>query len=221
MSETAKSATKNQNPNKLEKVAKPEQSKKTTKKSKKGLIAALVAIIGGVLAVVIVIVLLNGGYDRKPETFTIKNDRRGSAVTFEFAAEALGYETKNSTDGIRFAHPENKSNIIVRLYDVYKQDLIKPADAFSADQYRDWSEVKFGGLEGYKIFRSAEDLADRVEIALVLDMYDEEKSRVDGITIMIEQSPTQSRDAEFNPFKFYESEDFKHLLETIKLTIEE
>ncbi|MBR2543668.1 hypothetical protein IKF03_03715 [Candidatus Saccharibacteria bacterium] len=204
-----------------EKAKKTEEKseKKTTKKGKGGLIAGIICGVVAVIVAVVLIIVLGGGYKKKTETFTIKNEKRGSEVTFDFAAEELGYEAKDSTDGIKFTNPEDKSTITLRLYDTNKRDIIKPADAFYSDKYHDWSEIKVGDYEGFKIFRSA-DLAGKVEMGLVLDMYDEEKSRVDGLTIIIEQSSMQPREAEFNPIEFYESEDFQHLLKTIKLKVE-
>ena len=197
-----------------------ENAKKTEKKSKTGLIAGIIGGLAVVIVAVVLVIVLGGGYKKKTETFTIKNDSRGSEVTFDFAAEELGYKAEDYVNGIKFTNPEDKSTITIRLYDIWERDIIKPADAFYSDKYHDWSEVKFGDYEGFKIFKTAE-LASKVEMALVLDMYDEEKSRVDGVTIVIDQSPMQPRDAEFDPIKFYESEDFKHLLETMKLTVAE
>lgn len=192
-----------------------EEEKKTTKKGR--LTKALIVIVGGIITVAIVAVLLNSGYNKKTETFTIKSSSRGSEVTFDFAAKELGYETETSTNGIKFTNPEDKSIITIRRYDTWERSLIKPADAFYSDDYHDWSEIKVGDFEGFKIFKTAE-LASKVEMALILEMYDESTSRVDGLTIEIIQSPMQPRDAEFDPIKFYESEDFKHLVETMKLT---
>ena len=95
-----------------------------------------------------------------------------------------------------------------------------PPDAFYSDKYHDWSEIKVGKYEGFKIYKTA-DLANKVEMALVLDMYDEEKSRVDGVTIMIDQSPMQPREYDWDAISFYESDDFQHMLETMKLTVVE
>ena len=197
-----------------------EKAKKPEKKSKTGLIAGIIGGLAVVIIAVVLVIVLGGGYKKKTETFTIKNDSRGSEVTFDFAAEELGYKAEDYVNGIKFTNPEDKSTITIRLYDIWERDIIKPADAFYSDKYHDWSEVKFGDYEGFKVFYSAE-LASKVEMALVLDMYDESTSRVDGVTIMIEQSPMQPRDAEFDPIKFYESEDFKHLVETMKLTVAE
>lgn len=206
---------------KVEKAEKAEKAeKKSAKKGKGGLIGAIIGCVVVVAAVVIAVIMLAGGYNKKTETYTIKNDKRGSEVTFEFAGEELGYETKDSTDGIKFTHPDIKSIITLRLYDTNKRDIIKPEDAFYSDKYHDWSEIKVGDYEGYKIYRSA-DLANKVEMGLVLDMYDSEKSRVDGLTIIIEQSPMQPREYEWDAISFYESDDFKHLLNTLKLTVNE
>ena len=216
--EKAKSAAKN---SKTEKTEKPEQSKKTNKKStNKGLVWGIIG--GAVVAIVAIVVaiIVGTGYHKKTETYTITNDRRGSEVSFEFAGEELGYKTEEYPNGIKFVHPDIKSIITLRLYDTNERDIMKPADAFYSDKYHDWSEIKVGDFEGFKIFRSA-DLANKVEMGLVLDMYDESKSRVDGLTIIIEQSSMQPREYDWDAISFYESDDFKHLLDTIKFTVNE
>ena len=201
--------------------------KKSEKKDNKGWIAA--AIVGGVVAVVaivgVVIGVTSGGekepeYSKKTETYVAKNEKRGSEVSFEFAAEELGYEAKDYTNGIEFTNPEDKSSIRIRVYDEYYKNLIKDEDAFSTKSFRDYVKGEFAGHEGYKIVKFG-SLASSIEMALVLDMYDSSKSRVDGVAIQIVQSPMQPREEEFNSEKFFESEDFQHLLKTLKLKVNE
>ena len=205
---------------KAKKSEKKTEKVEKTKKGKGGLIAGVICGVVAIVVAVVLVIVFGGGYKKKTETYTIKNEKRGSEVTFDFAAEELGYEVKDSTDGIKFVHPEMKSTITLRLYDTNKRDIIKPADAFYSDKYHDWSEIKVGDYEGFKIYRSA-DMMNKVEMALVLDMYDEEKSRVDGVTIVVEQSPMQPREYDWDAISFYESEDFQHLLKTMKLTVNE
>lgn len=199
--------------------------KDTAKKdaAKKGKVGLIIGIVCGAVALIVAAVLIfviSTGYHKKTETFTIKNESRGSELSFDFAAEELGYEAKDSYNGIEFSNPEDKSSIRVRLYDANERDIIKPADSFYSDNYHDWSEIKVGDYQGFKIYYNAE-LFGKVEMALVLDMYDESKSRVDGITLEVVQSPMQPRASEFDPIKFYESEDFQHILKTIKFTAPE
>ena len=201
--------------------------KKSEKKSNKGWIAAAVGGVVAVAAIVgIVIGVTSGGgekepeYSKKTETYVAKNEKRGSEVSFEFAADELGYEVKDYINGLEFTNPEDKSSIKIRVYDEYYKNLIKDENAFSTKSYRDYEKGEFAGHEGYKIVKFG-SLASSIEMALVLDMYDSSKSRVDGVAIQIIQSPMQPREAEFNPEKFFESEDFQHLLNTLKLTVNE
>lgn len=182
-----------------------------------------------ILSIMLIVIMLASGlfiltgcekkYNKEVETYTIeRNDEDVDAkLTFELAKE-LGYTAKESSHTIALENSENLSKIDVRLVYDYKNSasVTKDEKSFYTDKYQGFQQVELGEYKGWSIWYKAE-LMTKYEIELVLTQPDS-SNKVYAVDVNVAQSPLEAGKA-FNTEEFVNSEDFQHLLNSIKIEV--
>ena len=178
-----------------------------------------------IISAILVVILLtlglfiltgcNKGYNKEVETYTIEKEK--AKVSFEFAKD-LGYEATQSQSKIELYNAENLSRLNIRVYYDYpaSSNITKDEKSFYSDSYQDYKKETIGEYEGWSIYKRAE-LLTNYEINLKLTKQNEDK-KVYAIDINVEQSPLE-KGKSFNTDEFVNSEDFQHLLNSIKIEV--
>lgn len=155
-------------------------------------------------------------YGKEVNTYTIERDDGAGKMTFEFAKD-LGYEGETeSTSRIKLENSENLSKISVAFYHDYKtsSNITKTEKSFYSEDYHDFKEVEKSGYKGWEIWKTT-SLINNYEVCLVL-ADSNEANKVYAVDITVEKSPLEDGQA-FDTNAFVESEDFNHIIESIKL----
>ena len=162
----------------------------------------------------------NGGtgtskYSKDVETYTIEESDGAGTLTFEFAKD-LGFEATESTNRVEFEHTESGADLTVFFVHDYKtrSNITKEADDFYSEDYHDYAQVEKAGHSGWEIWETTE-LVNNYEVNLVLADSNEE-NKVYAVDITVEPSPMDSEHL-FDTKSFVESEDFAHLIESMKV----
>lgn len=157
-------------------------------------------------------------YSKEVETYTIERSDKSGTITFELAKD-LGYEVKSSgstTNGLTFSNDTDKSKISIRAYYDYIQssNITKEEKDFYSDSYQDYEKINIAGHEGWQIFEVKNNITD-YKSALVLTEADD-SNKVFAIGIEITQSYL-AEGASFNVREFIASEDYVHMIESMKV----
>ncbi len=160
----------------------------------------------------------NGGtpkYSKAVETYKIEDEDGAGTLTFEFAAKELGFEADEGSY-VAFEHTGSGADVKVYFEHDYptSSDITKEADDFYSEDYHDYAKVEKFGHSGWEIWKTTE-LVNDYEICLVLGNSNED-GKVYGVDIMVEPSPMDSEHI-FDTKTFVESEDFAHMIETMKV----
>ena len=76
------------------------------------------------------------------ETYTINDTVNGARVSFEFAANYLGFKTQEETSGVGFVNPKNGANISVLLEYIDANEILNATmDSFNTDIYHDFEKM--------------------------------------------------------------------------------
>ena len=161
----------------------------------------------------------NGGtskYSKAVETYKIEDVDGAGTLTFEFATKELGFEAEEGTNRVEFEHTDSGADVTVRFVYDYENssNVTKDADDFYSEDYHDYAKVEKAGHSGWEIWETTE-LVNDYEVCLVLGE-SEEDGKVYAVDIMVEPSPMDS-DHIFDTKTFVESEDFAHMIETMKV----
>lgn len=148
------------------------------------------------------------------ETYTINDTVNGARVSFEFAANYLGFKTQEETSGVGFVNPKNGANISVLLEYIDANEILNATmDSFNTDIYHDFEKIEIAGYSGYKVLYSYDDTTS-VEVALVLNMNEDGMANVTNIRISDDRAVASGA---FDSVKFYNTDEFQHLLNTLKI----
>ena len=155
-------------------------------------------------------------YNKEVEIYSVESLNGMARVSFEFAKD-LGYNPVVGSNTARLRHPSNYSMVELTLIHNYRgsSSITKKEDDFYSDYYHDYKTVKIGNYEGWSIVKSTSTITD-YEINLVLTSEDAE-NKVYAVDIKVTQSPLQKNKEDFDTMNFVNSDDFQHMLETIKL----
>jgi len=156
-------------------------------------------------------------YNKEVDTYTLEGVH-GGTVELSIAKD-LGFTGEASGNSLKLTGPEGSHLTFYFLYD-YKNssNIWKKEDAFSKSSYFGYEEITLGGLQAYKIYEDDEetDSPFGVEGSVILTEPDA-NNKVYGLSYEITRSGLDTEHL-FNPKPVFESEDFQHIFETIKVT---
>ena len=155
-------------------------------------------------------------YNKETTLYSIISSNNKYKVSFELANE-LGYTLNTEGNKATLRHQGNYSVInVTLLYDYSNSASISKKETdFYSDYYKDYKTVKVNGFEGWSIVKETNIVTD-YQTVLVLTSADSDK-KVYALDIKVTQSPLQNNKDDFNTINFINSDDFKHLLNTIKI----
>ena len=156
-------------------------------------------------------------YSKEVEIYTIERDDKAGTLTFELAKD-LGYEVQKSspTNGLTFVNSTDKSKISIKSYYDYirSSNITKEEKDFYSDKYQDYEKINIAGHDGWQIWE-VNTSTTNYKSALVLTEADD-SNKVFAVGIEITQS-SLTEGASFNTREFVASEDFIHMIESMKV----
>ena len=188
----------------------------------------IIGLVVVVIAAIILFVILgknntdNGGttkYNKETETYSVESLNGKAKASFEFAKDS-GYSFEQKDNNGTFKNSENLSSVELRLVYDYKNSstITKTEDSFYDESYHDYQKVTIAGYEGWSIIKTT-SLMTKYETNLVLTEPDAD-NKVYALDITVNQSPLNAGQS-FNTEEFYNSDDFQHLLNSIKVEVTE
>lgn len=157
------------------------------------------------------------GYNKEVETYTIERDDKSGTFTFELAKD-LGYEVQKSspTNGLTFVNSTDKSKISIKTYYDYirSSNITKEAKDFYSDKYQDYEKINIAGHDGWQIWEVNTSTTNYKSVLVLTEADDSNKVYAVGIEIT-QSSSTDG--AAFNTREFVASEDFTHMIESLKV----
>lgn len=155
-------------------------------------------------------------YTKEVDNFNIVRNNIDKQITFEFM-KSEDYSIKSTNGSIRFHNELN--NYSMELYFIYDYEanstITKVARDFPLESYHGYKQVQISGYEGWHIYQT-NDIFTNYEVNLVLTEPDE-AGKVYAVDIKVIQSPLKNDENPFDTKEFVKGEDFKHLLDTIKV----
>ena len=160
----------------------------------------------------------DAGYNKEMNEYTVKSANDKGELTFKLAKD-LNYEPE-SKSGVTFrlTSKDNMSDISVHIAYDYETSatITKKEKDFYSDKYHDFKEVTVGEHKGWSIYYGE----SQYEMGLVLTDRDAD-NKVYGITINVRKSPVMKENMSFDVKEFVESEDFKQMLQSMNITVNE
>lgn len=158
------------------------------------------------------------GYNKEMNEYTVKSANDKGELTFKLAKD-LNYEPE-SKSGVTFrlTSKDNLSDISVHIAYDYETSatITKKEKDFYSDKYHDFKEITVGEHKGWSIYYGE----SQYEMGLVLTDRDAD-NKVYGVTINVRKSPVMKENMSFDVKEFVESEDFKQMLQSMKITVNE
>lgn len=156
------------------------------------------------------------GYSKEVDQYTVKSNDDKGELSFEIAKD-LNYEPgSNVATTFRITSKDNMSDISFHIAYDYKTSatITKKEKDFYSDKYHDFAEVTVGDYKGWSIYYGE----SQYDMGLVLTEPDS-SNKVYGVTISVRKSPVMKDGMSFDTKEFVNSEDFKHLLDSLKFTV--
>lgn len=163
------------------------------------------------------------GYSKETQKYSVLSPDKTGELVFEFAKDLPYAESKGLPGSFVLKSSENYSEIKARLVHDYANSatITKEEKDFYSDKYHDYQKVTYGDYKGWCIYNGEYSY----EISLILTEPTEEDHKVYAANIEVRKSPVMKDDMTFDVKEFVESEDFQHLLNSIKFnfvdTVEE
>ncbi|MBR2704569.1 MAG: hypothetical protein IKE91_03775 [Clostridia bacterium] len=156
------------------------------------------------------------GYNKEVNQYVVEtNDKKGE-LSLEIAKD-LNYETgSNVATTFRITSKDNMSEISFHMSYDYKTSatITKKEKDFYSEKYHDYAEVTAGDYKGWSIYYGE----SQYDMGLVLTEPDA-NNKVYGVTISVRKSPVMKEGMTFDVKEFVNSEDFKHMLDSLKFTV--
>ncbi len=156
------------------------------------------------------------GYSKEVVQYSItSNDEKGE-LSFELAKD-LNYEAgSNVATTYRIVSKDNMSEIAFHISYDYKTSatITKKEKDFYSEKYHDFAEVTVGDYKGWSIYYGESEY----KMGLILTEPNDE-NKVYGVSIDVRKSPVMKEDMTFDTKEFVNSEDFKHMLDSLKFTV--
>lgn len=155
------------------------------------------------------------GYNKEVDQYVVASSNEKGELSFEIAKD-LNYEKMTAGPSYRIKSKDNMSEISFHIAYDYKTSatITKKEKDFYSDKYHDFAEVTVGDYKGWSIYYGE----SQYDMGLVLTEPDA-SNKVYGVVISVRKSPIMKDGMTFDTKEFVNSEDFKHLLNSIKFTV--
>lgn len=156
-------------------------------------------------------------YNKLVNSYSVsKSNIEDKVLTFEYLQNDE-LEITNKNGMIKIYNPNNLATVnIYFYYENIESNLVsKDFNSFYSDAYQDYEKLNIVNHEGWSVYYKTDFVTD-YQMCLVLTEEDDD-SMVYAAYIEVNQSPLQTDDMEFNTKEYVKSDDFIHLVETLKV----
>jgi uncharacterized lipoprotein YehR (DUF1307 family) len=154
-----------------------------------------------------------GVYDKSVKTYTVQDNNKTATVSFEFTDDRI-FDVDKNNGILTITNKENQSKIIMEvLHDtVYSNRISKEERDFIGKSARDYKKINIGKYNGWSIY-----IGDtQYEMTLILTDPEGTSGLVYAINIVVKKSLSMRENVTFDVKEFVESDDFGHILDTLK-----
>lgn len=158
------------------------------------------------------------GYNKEVETQNIQTIDGTGSISFEFEKNDK-YTVTPSSNKITIKNSENYAEVkVTALHDsIFSATVTKKEKDFYSDKYHDYKEITVGNYTGWEIYKGESEY----ETVLVLSEKEKDTNKVYAVDVQVTKSPVMKENMTFDTAEFVKGEDFQHLLNSIKLTVNE
>lgn len=156
-------------------------------------------------------------YNKSVKTHSIQDASKTGTVSFEFTDERI-FDVDKSNGILTITNKENQSKVIMEvLHDtVYSNRISKDERDFMGRSARDYKKVNIGKYSGWSIYIGD----NQYETTLILTEPEGTSGLVYALNIVVKKSLSMRENVTFDVKNFVESDDFQHILDTIKFEMQ-
>ena len=158
----------------------------------------------------------NGGnaYNKEVETHKVKTSDGTAEISFEFE-KSNKYLIGTGANSIVIKNSQNYAEVkVTALHDSILSSTVTKKEKDFGSNFHDYKEVKVGSYYGWEIYEGESSYKS----VLVLNDKDE-SNRVYAVKIEVIKSPIMKENMSFDTAEFVKGQDFQHLLNSIKLSV--